>query len=968
MNTTRLASLGFFKWVLRLFSFGIRRDCLSPGEWLFPSVDIESLAMQDIFKYLNGLDSTFLKDAVIVMQRIVLQEAQLGSMDRIHQIADAIIDTFSFNSFADDKRLSASSFWRIVLLRVLVEIYVDLTLSIDITSKAAILKAFVDAISIKFVVIVLSKIEESATFCMLLRLYGALVELHPSLIRDIASYDPFRLLSLRVGTSFAAVTVALSVFFRVPHEDIPYLNEITNYTELSSSLIQDKLDKGGPAYDDILQTSDLLLPNTIAIDYVLPLLDLILDGVHGGCDGLEDKEASRSIFILSTLRKGMNRFTALKKCLISKTAVNKLTLILASYDDYEGGLDKAVIPLRDGVYGETKRLLKLISIESIRLKEPMVVSYIALRAPGTSIECINIIVKKALESSDLFVSAQAVGAMLIYLIPVIRSRIYDENACLLIFEHVVVLMRALIDTSSLDESKVESLIYEYIYLLRYMCVVCLYNGTRNSHTSSNENLSMRRAVHICYTAIDALLMQPLQDEATNLMIESSEVDAGNVGQKVIDILSKSLNQKSNLENAYNCQAFLEVKAFTRIFTALLVQIGFSLVNSVDLIVKRDMCRIIVYITIKKGAQLKALLSPMGTNEEATPENSVNIFHEILIPLLPPKDSLPEFVKGYKEYDVVIDGETDRMDEFFVNAATIYSSGHEVIETLGDIFSRLFPEDVTGITKRLSVLTRSEMKPRNLNARNLSDITIYFSDRRSRFEYLCNKWLCSGFMSLSSGALEWKRIWSTLLCGVIWGDISNCVLEDEQRDISGDFPDVLRWRLDIREGPERSRFRLEQSVSQFEPSKAVAKTREENSPERHLNVEDLYNKLIRDGVIRRDSSADEIEENEVNFSNTELQMDSIEDVRLSTPSRVGKNIESKEVLYMDFSSPPSTPSLAISIRDAIETRSQMLVDIVKGIVGPTEWYDSRTANVERLCGLESYPALLIITPANIHILR
>ena len=968
MNTTRLASLGFFKWVLRLFSFGIRRDSLSPGEWLFPSVDVESIAMQDILKYLKGLDSTFLRDAVIVMQRIVLQEAQLGSMDRIHQIADAIIDTFSFNSFTDDKRLSASSFWRIVLLRLLAQIYVDLTVSIDITSKATVLKAFVDAISIKFVVVVLSKIEEPATFCMLLRLYGTLVELHPSLIREFAPYDPFRLLSPRVGTSFAAVTVALSVFFRVPHEDIPYLDEISNYTELSSLLIQDKLDKGGPAYDDILQTSDLLLPNTISIDYVLPLLDLILDGVHGGCDGLEDKEASRSIFILSTLRKGMSKFAALKKCLISKTAVNKLTLILASYDDFEGELDEAVIPLRDGVYGETKRLLKLISIESIRLKEPMVVSYIASRAPGTSIECINTIVKKALDSSDLFVSAQAVGAMLVYLIPVIRSRIYDENACLLIFEHTVVLMRALIDTSSLDESKIESLINEYVHLLRYMCVVCLYNGTRNSHTSSNENLSMRRAVHICYTAIDALLIQPLQDESTNLIIESYDADAGKVGHKVIDILSKSLNQKSSLENAYNSQVFLEVKAFTRIFPALLVHIGFTLVNSVDLIVKRDMCRIIVYITIKKSAQLKALLSPMGTNEESTPENNVSIFHEILLPLLPPKHALSEFVKGYKEYDVMIDGETDRMDAFFVNVRAIFSSGHEVFETLGNIFSRIFPEDVTPISKRWNFLTRSEMKPRNLNTRNLSDILISFSDRRTQFEYLCNKWLCSGFMSLSSGALEWKRIWSTLLCGVIWGDISNCVLDEEQRDISGDFPDVLRWRLDIREGPEKSRFRLEQSVSPLESSKTVAKPRVENSPEKHLNVEDLYNKLIRDGVIRRDSSANEVEENEMDFSNTELQIDSIEEVRLSTPSRVGKNIESKEVLYMDFSSPPSTPSLAINIRDAYETRSQMLVDIVKGIVGPTEWYDSKTANVERLCGLESYPALLIITPANIHILR
>ena len=903
------------------------------------------------------------------MQKIVLQEAQLGSMDRIHQISDAIVDTFSFKAWTNENKLSSSSFWRVVLLRLLIQIFVDLDLLCDSTSRPGVLRAFTEAVSVKLIVLILSRADDAATFCLTFRLFGIFLEFYPSLVREFAAMDPFRLLSPKLSSSFPVVVVSFGVFFRAAHDLVPYLDDVSDFDGLIGSLMEDKLEKGGPAFDDIAQTSDLLLPSSVSQDFVVPFLLFIMDGIHSGYEGLEDSETSRSVFILNVLRKGLAKFPALKKALISKVTVEKLTTILASFEDPDETFDDAVVPLRDAIHEETRRLVKLIAIESIRLKEPTIVSYVTSLSPETSVECINIIVKKALESSDLFVSVQAVGAMFISLIPSIRSRMYDEDSCLLILEHVIVLMRALMNITSGDESKVEALINEFVYLARYLCIVCLYHGTRNSFTASSENLPMRKAVHICYTSIDQLLIQPLQEDASNLVIEAMEVEASSMGNKMIDLLSKSLNQKSNIEIAYKSQVFAETKALTRIFPALIFRICFSLVHSVDAIVKRDICRVVAYLAIKKSAQMNSLLSSVMTDEETSALTQMNVFQEVIAPLLPEKDTLPVFLRAYKEYDAVIDGETERMNAFFTSLSTMLSSTHPVSDTLGGIFSRYFPDEVPRVAKRSSLLQRGDTKAWAINGKNISDFFAEFIDRRMQFENLCNKWLCSGYMSLSAGALEWKKIWSGVMCGVVWGDVANCVFDNSEtdNDISGDFPDFLNWRLDVLEGPERARFRLEQHVSQTKMSKTVTKSKEEDSSDRHYSVEDLYNKLLRDGVIRRDSSANG-EDESYGFVDVADKNNASDENRLGTPPRSLKRMESKEVLYIDFSSPTWVAANELNIKDAVATRSQMLVDIVKGIVGPSEWYDGKTANVERLCGLETHPALLVITARHIHILR
>lgn len=49
------------------------------------------------------------------------------------------------------------------------------------------------------------------------------------------------------------------------------------------------------------------------------------------------------------------------------------------------------------------------------------------------------------------------------------------------------------------------------------------------------------------------------------------------------------------------------------------------------------------------------------------------------------------------------------------------------------------------------------------------------------------------------------------------------------------------------------------------------------------------------------------------------------------------------------------------------KSYMLIEIVKGIVGPNEWATGKAFNIQRIYGLEAQPGILILSSTNLHIL-
>lgn len=52
----------------------------------------------------------------------------------------------------------------------------------------------------------------------------------------------------------------------------------------------------------------------------------------------------------------------------------------------------------------------------------------------------------------------------------------------------------------------------------------------------------------------------------------------------------------------------------------------------------------------------------------------------------------------------------------------------------------------------------------------------------------------------------------------------------------------------------------------------------------------------------------------------------------------------------------------------KAKSQVLHEIVKGLLGPAEWMEGKVFNINRISGLEIHKAMLVLTPNNIHILN
>jgi hypothetical protein len=315
---------------------------------------------------------------------------------------------------------------------------------------------------------------------------------------------------------------------------------------------------------------------------------------------------------------------------------------------------------------------------------------------------------------------------------------------------------------------------------------------------------------------------------------------------------------------------------------------------------------------------------------------------------------------YKSYDEAIEGEMTRVEAFYVltGANDIDLASYPAMRSISEaVASKCAQNQSSTVVRRTA--GRVDVRPASsVYSKAVNELTSEFVERRRRFEALAYKWKSSGFASLSSGAVGWKVVWSSLMCGLIWGEVAQSHQLTTTSDSTED--NALQWKLAILEGSERSRTRLEQNPLHLHHSKArdVGKSIATKGPEDVRDVEDLFVRLVRDGLIKKKSSPDE-EDADVDDSfdgTADVTIDDEDGVKTGSGSPTGVR------------SPAAEGLLNVPESGTAESRTSILLDIVKGIVGPTEWLEGKTANVQRLCGMESYSALLIITSKTIHILR
>jgi hypothetical protein len=331
INIGRLSSIGAFRWVLRLLSYAVKRGkSLTSDEWKFPEITASMAAEIDMWTHLQELSNhDFPYFAIFTLFKIAHQEVRVLNLDPLNQIIDAIQSTFTAvkdnTPDNDGNCLSAVIFWRLVLIRCLLQILQDSCAGIETPSKNNIVKAILDVINVKLLALILSKTNDEATYCLTLRIFGLLIEINPTVLRDFLAIDGFKLLQHRFCDSFPFALIAISIFFRIPLSAVPYVSEVEEIESLCVSLLTDNCP--GPNFTDLSQTSDYLMPSTLASDFIIPFLGYIIDCIHSSFDGLDNRQANISHFILAILRQAYERFPLLRKFLIPRISTDKVIIL-----------------------------------------------------------------------------------------------------------------------------------------------------------------------------------------------------------------------------------------------------------------------------------------------------------------------------------------------------------------------------------------------------------------------------------------------------------------------------------------------------------------------------------------------------------------------------------------------------------------------------------------------------------------
>ena len=987
INLTRFASIGLFRWLLRLCQYGTRP---SNEEWehqiqLTPHAAAECNLL-DLFE--RTATKCILYQSAVAIGRLAALEVKVGNVDLLRQMIDAIHLTFFRPSTTITEQgtmiLTQSCIWRLLLLHSIIFIVQEEMGSAESTTRSSTLKAIAEVLNAKVFYFLFSKLEQIAANCLLMRLLGMMIEITPPLIRDFSSVDGFKLLQPHLSKCLPLAVSLFGILFRIPFAKIPYADAILDVNFVAETLLTK--DSVGPDFSEVVVASDYLLSSSsVSRDIVLPLLTLIVDCIHCSYVDLSEREVFTSEFILTMLYRAYDLFLSFRRFLMLKTIVEKCCAIILSYssDDHSASTTKvqSTCALGAAIKSRVTTLLYLIVQDSVRLKNPLVVSFIFPRLPQFGCKCLALLVEKVVPALD-FDTANTMVAMFIYLVPSLRSgNVFTLERLLDVADTMVKLIEFLPtiplragDTEKIHDSRVGPLMRDLCCILRTVTVECLLSALKALHASDGGNL-LQRAADFALCNIDILaLKSPCEDGLEVMVADTSPGETSNM----FDILNKSLlsSKVSLVDSAFKSQAMEEVRSLSRLFCMSLISICFSLLTLghmystgsgisseekpfIDSSISKDLTRIIVLLCTRKYAYIRRLTSVTTTHSDGNDASSSSVEVSTLALqkgiwlLLPKKEQWTEVVTQIRAQEDDIEGEDERIRTFSLWAQNtvetfpqlesihkIHMSHFELNSSPSPAKSRRRGSSVGQVTESIGSNTSLTLLSKELHHE--------YNARLRSFEFLCNKWLSTGFASLSAGAVEWKVIWDGLMCGAIWGQMNDLGGQD------------IWWKLDMMEGLERSRTRLEQNLFvQYDNCSLIQSSSAENISlpkeviaddigergEDGYNAENLLLRLVRDGVIRKRSSLDAEDE--------DAETDVLLKARDRETKELSENMDSEvddvhpasdSLVEPSFESSKPSQRKVLSEEDGFSMRNTVLLDIVRGIVGPSEWLIGKTANV------------------------
>lgn len=986
INCARFSSIGLYRWILRLVKNITKKSAGLKDDWKFIEIADSDAANNDIFEFMPTTDNYLLPYfAVNILVKIAALEVRVLNFEPIQQMVDAIYSTFTSPSIEQSSDsttiLTSAALWRVILIRALMELFTQIkNVPVDAVKASvasSMLKMLLEIVNVKFIILVLLSTEDIASNTMCLRLFALLVETTPLVIREFIAFEGFTIIQSRLCTSLAFALPALGLFFRVPSVSVPYAQSASEMKDIQIRFLSEKF--LGPVFTDLTQTSDYLLPTSIASNFVNPLLYLILDCIKPS--SIAGLELYQSCFVLSTLCKAYDVYSSFKKTIVNKGFLDKLCSIVVEHDDLKAVESLSVSERFTIQINHLKELLCKICIDSVRSRNPIVVSYVCDKLRVVGFDAIKQILDIYKGRND-FDTLQVITAMFIFLVPLVKNNCFDINMSVELLELSAKLVRSLVSLpvkpTDSPQQKIETLIKDMSCVVRFISTTCLNLLLMTERALDVQ--AVKRVLNVLTTSVEVLLTKSGCEDSDALILDLNTESDSPVGG-MFDIFGKS-SAAASVDTAFRSSAIDLARSVSKLFCSSMIYMAFSCMNKDTDVsnfkdIVKDMCRIVAVICIRKYGHCRKMYGPYINGESADDGVDEDFFRDGLLSLLPDRSVWSDYILKVRSGEPLISGEDARIATFCAWARDS-STTYRQITLIRAILERVFPLGVK-TSRNLKKVVASGGTDNNriagINGKGVAEAVAELKSRQRDFDYLSRRWLYSGFATISSGAIEWKRVWNVLVCGAIWGNnfrrefqqIECRVQETLAAPVN--FSRRVRWKLDVLECPERSRTRLLQDVfdSSAVESKSIASS-EEEPPSNSKDKEDvglLMARLLREGAIRRGSFGTEKESDGADV--TDLDDAAAGDVPFSTPAKSEK--ESSEPL-----SPPVDGGLELSSYTNYDTdasslkKSSILTDIVKGIIGPIEWARGKTANVQRLCAMESYSALLIVTADNIHILR
>jgi hypothetical protein len=608
----------------------------------------------------------------------------------------------------------------------------------------------------------------------------------------------------------------------------------------------------------------------------------------------------------------------------------------------------------------------------------------------TSREVITKVVESA---SDAIL--QTIVSNFTSLIPLIKSSVLDDGITIELMLLLIDVLKS--ELTVCNKKSSDAIVKETLLTIRYYYVISI-DFVGNSIASHAINDTIKSLFRSMRDNVDKLIVPYLEDATDLAVAKSGKKDENLHGISVLDyfqvswdmnattVHSRKINDSNNSLSSGNINA-----ERLKLGSSFCVSVLFTCLKTMNVVTDAELLRDTVHIFRSLILQKQRYVEYIfGSSNEYSKKQS-DKKHTVSQLLLTTgkglfggaegkqiEESISDAVRCMREGVAFITGniaeDSNRINGFlqwFQANMDVFTNGIICIESY--FHYTCFTANSFDTIRQLISVRSKEMQGFTTYSRALASMER--AEERYRLHDKAtmhmNQWKFYGLISIAFGSKEWKKCWEYLQSSSLW-----C-------GSAGDVTVMRRhWKLDPTEGTERTRRRLQEDyyLLRKEAETGVNMRKQTVSANMRdlsltqtdgVSMEHLLKEIAKKGIKRVDDESErtsavdtDLDGDIVGLDDAIAQQIPVATVNAAESEAVHESYDTS--FTSDISS--SKEGLHKSILESnIYSRSQLIVEVLRGIVGAAEYNSGKIYNIHRIHGLETVAGICILTKNNLHIL-